>query len=90
MKKTKIVLEFEKDKLDALVFYLQKKEEKLEKELETVIEELYQKRVPAVTREYLESRIVSESKPKSEKIKEQHSVQINTSATRNETIESMP
>ncbi|WP_317854401.1 DUF6103 family protein [Chakrabartyella piscis] len=64
MKKTKIVLEFEKDKLDALVFYLQKKEEKLEKELETVIEELYQKRVPAVTREYLESRIVSESKPK--------------------------
>ncbi|WP_317854489.1 DUF6103 family protein [Chakrabartyella piscis] len=68
--KKKIAVEFEKDKLDALVFYLQKKEEKLEKELETVIEELYQKRVPAVTREYLESRIVSESKPKDKEKKE--------------------
>ncbi|WP_317854264.1 DUF6103 family protein [Chakrabartyella piscis] len=88
--KKKIVIEFEKDKLDALVFYLQKKEEKLEKELEAVIEELYQKRVPAVTREYLESRIVSESKSKIEKIKEQHSVQTSTNAMRNENMESMP
>ncbi len=65
MKKTNITLSFESEKLDALNFYISKKDVNLQVELADTIQKLYEKHVPPTTREYIESKIVE--KPKKEK-----------------------
>ena len=55
MKKTSISIDMETEKLRALRFYLEKKETTLETELEDFLAKLYEKYVPAQTREYIES-----------------------------------
>ena len=56
MNKTEIVLSFEMEKLDALNFFLAKEETTPQQVLAQTLDELYQQRVPAELREYIESR----------------------------------
>lgn len=57
MEKETISLTIERECLEALTFYLQKeKTSSLQKELGKMIDELYEKTVPADVREYLEGR----------------------------------
>lgn len=55
MKKTTINILFEQEKLRALQFYAEKKDLSVEEELSGFITKLYEKYVPAHTREYIES-----------------------------------
>lgn len=64
MKKT-VTVSFDEDKLKALKIYLEKKNQNVEDELETTLEVLYNKTVPASVKEFL--ALTSDSIPKSEK-----------------------
>ena len=63
MKKANITVSFEQEKLKALQFYAGKKDASLEAELDEYLQKLYEKYVPAQTREYIESTAEDE-KPK--------------------------
>ena len=57
MEKETVSLGIEAERLEALTFYLQKeKTSSLQKELMKMVEELYEKTVPADVREYIEAR----------------------------------
>ena len=65
MDKETISLSIERECLEALTFYLQKeKTSSLQKELGKMIDELYEKTVPADVREYLEGRAKKTAPPK--------------------------
>ncbi|MFI3228529.1 MAG: DUF6103 family protein [Clostridia bacterium] len=73
MKKTNITISFESEKLDALNFYIGKKDVNLQEELADTLQKLYEKHVPQPTREYLEDKLQREqkiTKPKPNKPKE--------------------
>jgi hypothetical protein len=53
--RTAVTVEFESEKLKALRFYAGKKEAEIETELVRCLGRLYEKYVPAQTREYIES-----------------------------------
>ena len=55
MKKATVTIVFEQEKLRAVQFYMGKKETSLEAELDEFMDRLYEKFVPAQTREYIES-----------------------------------
>lgn len=61
MKDTDITIIFNSEKLDALNFYMGKKESEVQRELEETVQNLYLKHVPAPTREYIEDRLERES-----------------------------
>lgn len=63
MKKSVINIQFEQEKLRALNYYVGKKETTLEAELDDFMDKLYEKYVPAQTREYIESIATEEDKP---------------------------
>ena len=65
MKKTNLQVSFDADKLNALQFYMTKKEVNVEDELQAYLDKLYEKTVPAQVREYVESQSESEA-PKQE------------------------
>lgn len=65
MKKTNLQVSFDADKLNALQFYMTKKEANVEGELQAHLDKLYEKTVPAQVREYVESQSESEA-PKQE------------------------
>ena len=54
---------FEKEKLDALTYYMEKKDVKLQAELSDTIQKLYEKYVPQPTREYIEDKLQCENTP---------------------------
>lgn len=57
MEKTELSISIETERLEALTFYLQKeKTTTLQKELGKMLEELYEKTVPADVRDYIGSR----------------------------------
>lgn len=57
MEKTELTVSIEAERLEALTFYLQKeKTSSLQKELGKMLEELYEKTVPADVRDYIGSR----------------------------------
>jgi len=56
MKNTTVTINIEQDKLRALRFYAGKKDADLNGELEDFLRKLYEKYVPAQTREYIESQ----------------------------------
>ena len=56
MSKTEIKITFDEDKLEAMHYYLAKKNTSPQKELTAKLEELYGEYVPADTREYLEHK----------------------------------
>ena len=64
MKKATISIQIGQEKLRAIQFYAGKKESTLEAELEEFTEKLYEKYVPAQTREYIESLGAEESRPR--------------------------
>lgn len=64
MKKAAITISFEQEKLKAVQFYATKKESSLEAELDEFMQKLYEKYVPAQTREYIESMAEPEEKSK--------------------------
>jgi len=55
MKTATITITFEQEKLKALQFYAGKREANLQGELDEFLLKLYEKYVPAQTREYIES-----------------------------------
>jgi hypothetical protein len=57
MEKTELTVSIEPERLDALQFFmLSKAKTTPQKELERALEEMYEKYVPADTREYLDSK----------------------------------
>ncbi|MEG0217873.1 MAG: DUF6103 family protein [Raoultibacter sp.] len=65
MKKATVTIQVEQEKLSAIRFYAGKKDSAIEAELEDFIGKLYEKYVPAQTREYIESVVEqTEIKPK--------------------------
>ena len=64
MKKTNLTISFESEKLDALLYYMEKKDVDLQSELTDTIQKLYEKHVPQPTREYIEDKLSRESTSK--------------------------
>lgn len=60
MRKTELQILFPTEKLDALRFFMEKKELTIERELKDFLDKTYEKVVPAHVREYVESRIDQE------------------------------
>lgn len=57
MSMTELKVSFPTEKLDALRFYMDKKQQTMEQELKDCLDKTYEKTVPAQVREYLESRM---------------------------------
>ena len=64
MRKVTISVQVEAEKLRAIQFYVGKKDSSLEAELDDCITKIYEKYVPAQTREYIESMGGAERKPR--------------------------
>lgn len=65
MKKVNLSISVEQDKLNATRFYAGKKEASIEDELAEFFAKLYEKYVPAATREYIESMdVLADIQPK--------------------------
>lgn len=65
MKKTTLTISVELEKINATRFYAGKKDASIEDELEECLGKLYEKYVPAATREYIESMdAIADSQPK--------------------------
>ena len=65
MRKVKISLQVDAEKLRAIQFYVGKKDSTLESELDDCITKIYEKFVPAQTREYIECMSAPERPPRS-------------------------
>ena len=65
MSMTELNLSFPTEKLDALRFFMDKKQQSVEHELQNYLDKTYEKLVPVQVREYVESRMepVSEQQP---------------------------
>ncbi len=81
MKKETLTITFEKEKLDALTYYMEKKNVKLQAELSDTIQKLYEKYVPQPTREYIEDKLQCENMPS--KPKKMETAKANASQTVN-------
>ena len=57
MSMTELKLSFPTEKLDALRFFMDKKQQTVEQELQDYLDKTYEKLVPAQVREYVESRM---------------------------------
>lgn len=57
MKQATLQIKFNEEKLNAIKQYMDKKDTKLQNELEEVIQKLYEKYVPMPVREYIDSRL---------------------------------
>ena len=57
MSTTELNLSFPTEKLDALRFFMDKKQQSIEHELQDYLDKTYEKLVPAQVREYVESRM---------------------------------
>ena len=65
MRKVTISIQVDAEKLRAIQFYVGKKDSTLESELEDCITKIYEKYVPAQTREYIECMSAPERPPRS-------------------------
>lgn len=57
MSMTEMKVSFPTEKLDALRFFMDKKQQTIEQELKNYLDKTYEKLVPAQVREYVESRM---------------------------------
>ena len=68
MKNTILTVTFQAERLDALAYHMERKEVKLQDELNDTIQKLYEKYVPQATREYIEDKVkrdeAAKEKPK--------------------------
>jgi hypothetical protein len=62
MKKGFVEIPFEDEKLEALKYFLTSKDLNFEKEVQQIINDLYEKIVPSDVRAYIEKRPISEVK----------------------------
>ncbi len=74
MKNTTLSVTFNTDKIDALVFHMEKKDRNLQAELMDTIQRLYEKYVPQATREYVDDKVVREASVKDKPRKPVHPV----------------
>lgn len=65
MKNSTLTMTFNTERLDALTYYMGKKEADLQAEMTEYLQKLYEKYVPQATREYIDERIAREEKAKS-------------------------
>ena len=68
MKKTTLTISFEKEKLDALQYFMEKKSLDLQTELQGTLENLWQKHIPSAVKEYILD--TTEDSPSAKKAKE--------------------
>ena len=61
MSTTELKIPFPSEKLEALRFFMDKKEQTVEQELKDYLNKTYERVVPAQVREYVESRITTEA-----------------------------
>jgi hypothetical protein len=61
MSTTELKIPFPSEKLDALRFFMDKKEQTVEQELKDYLNKTYERLVPAQVREYVESRMETEA-----------------------------
>lgn len=64
MKKLTVPIKLEPKKLEALQYYLAKKDIDLQSELQDCAQKLYEKHVPKETRSYIEEQLLAKEKPK--------------------------
>ena len=64
MKKTNLTISFESEKLDALLYYMEKKDVDLQSELAETIQKLCVKHIPAPTLSYIEDKLNRENTAK--------------------------
>lgn len=62
MQQGKIEIKFDAEKLIAIKYYLEEKGSSFESEIDSLMQELYEKSVPAVVRSFIEKRPVTETK----------------------------
>lgn len=63
MRTTTLTITFSAEKLDVLVFQMEKKKVNLQEELNDTIQKLYEKYVPQATREYVDDKVTREDEP---------------------------
>ncbi|NCB52744.1 MAG: hypothetical protein EOM54_12855 [Clostridia bacterium] len=54
MKKVSLIIKIEEDKLNAIKYYMGKKDADLERELGEALEKIYEKYAPTAVREYID------------------------------------
>lgn len=64
MEKTNITLAFDREKCDALEFYLKKEKTTAQRRLEEALAQIYEQAVPEPVREYLDSRGAPPPRPR--------------------------
>lgn len=62
MKKVNLTVSYDSEKLDAMTYYMGKKNVDLQSELGDTMQKLYEKHVPQSTREYIEDKLKREIK----------------------------
>lgn len=67
MRKMTVSTQFDLEKFQAIQFYAAKKDTTVEQELERFMAGLYEKYVPAQTREYIENKPQPEPRPRPER-----------------------
>lgn len=90
MSMTELKMSFPTEKLDALRFFMGKKEQSIEKELQDYLDKTYEKLVPAQMRAYLESRIESDSPKEQAAAVQQASGQEQSPADQQNSVEQTP
>mgnify|MGYP004457821583 CR=1 FL=1 len=63
MRTTTLTITFSAEKLDVLVFHMEKKKVNLQEELNDTMQKLYEKYVPQTTREYVDDKVTREDEP---------------------------
>jgi hypothetical protein len=64
MKKSTLTIEFEQEKLEAVRYFAEQRDVKLQDELDGFLTKLYEKYVPEPTRKYIESKPVVTTIPR--------------------------
>jgi hypothetical protein len=64
VKKSALTIEFEQEKLEAVRYFAEQRDVKLQDELDGFLTKLYEKYVPEATRKYIESKPVSTAVPR--------------------------
>lgn len=80
MKNTTLSVTFNTDKIEALVFHMEKKDRNLQAELVDTIQKLYEKYVPQATREYVDDKVAREALAKERPRKPVHPVMADSHA----------
>ena len=70
MTKKNITIEFPEDKLNVLLFFLNREQQSLETLMEEQLERLYNRMVPKPTRDFIQFQMTGEVAPDTEEVQE--------------------